>query len=76
VPPHAAVLALGWPLAEPAVPLLPRQRRHGLAETQLDGLDEVGAGSRFSLARVARGIARGSIISSTRQNSTIRSESP
>jgi hypothetical protein len=33
-------------------------------------------GSRFSLARVARGIARGSIISSTRQNGTIRSQSP
>jgi hypothetical protein len=33
-------------------------------------------GSSFSLARVARGIARGSIISSTRQNGTIRSQSP
>ena len=43
VPPRAAVPPLGWPLAEPAVPLLPRQRRHGLAEAQLDGLDEVGA---------------------------------
>ena len=32
-------------------------------------------GSRFSLARVARGIPRGSITSSTRQNATIRSQS-
>jgi hypothetical protein len=43
VPPHAAVPALGRPLAEPAVPLLPRQRRHGTAGAKLDGLDEIGA---------------------------------
>jgi hypothetical protein len=55
VPPHAAVPALGWPLAEPAVPLLPRQRRHGPAEAQLDGLDKVGA--RLPLFS-ARGHAR------------------
>jgi hypothetical protein len=29
-------------------------------------------GSRFSLALVARGISRGSIISSTRQNGTVQ----
>jgi hypothetical protein len=75
VPPHAAVPALGRPLAEPAVHLLPRQRRHGLAEAQIDGLDKIGAWLPLFLPRVARGIPCGSIISSTRQNGTIRSQS-